>query len=247
MGSIKPEGWLLNEARTLSSGLFGHLGEFYGDIVHSAWLKPAVDRPRDYSPLNEGVPYWFNGLVPLAYQLDDDRLKRQVHYVAERVLSLQAEDGWIGPETAVSRNFWGRVPFLMGLANLADANATYTKPVVHAMHKFFRLTHAMLRKNGKGFTDCSQGMDCTWQQVRIGDMFIVIQWLLEKHSRNEELLWETMEMFNDLNSLKWEYWYTEETYPKVVTNPNPSDTKIWPYIHSVNVAQGRSIICSLCS
>lgn len=198
-----------------------------------------MDRPSDYSKLNEALPYWFNGLVPLAYQLDDARLKSQVHYVAERVLSLQAKDGWIGPETAVSRNFWGRVPLLMGLTNLADANETYTKPVVKAMHKFFRLTNKMLKNHGEGFTDCKGDMDCTWQQVRIGDLFVTVHWLLEKHpSDQDEVLWETMNLFHEQNPTKWEDWYTEERYQKVLRRPDSGDTKLWPYIHAVNVAQG---------
>ncbi|CAM1503368.1 Fc.00g081440.m01.CDS01 [Cosmosporella sp. VM-42] len=239
LGSVKPQGWLLNETRTLASGLFGHLGEFYDDIVNSPWLKPAIDRPRDYSPLNEGLPYWFNGLVPLSYQLDDEGLKGQVHDVADKVLSLQADDGWLGPETAVSRNFWGRVPLLLGLANLADANATYTTPVVDAMHKFLNLTRVMLQNNGEGFVDCSGSMDCTWQQVRVAEMFVTIQWLLDRHSSDrDEALLGTMQLFHDLNPLKWEYWYVEGIYPKVIARPDPTDTKVWPYIHAVNVAQG---------
>lgn len=72
-----------------------------------------------------GLPYWFNALVPLAYGLDDDRLKDQVHSAMGIVLERQFSDGWLGPETGTWRNFWGRMPMVRksalgypGIANL---------------------------------------------------------------------------------------------------------------------------------
>ena len=96
----------------MRDGLAGHGFDFYQYVHSSPWMGGH----EEYSALNEAFPYWFNGLVPLAYGLDDDRLKAQVKVAVDYVLGHQAEDGWIGPErTHSERAIWGRFPFFLGL------------------------------------------------------------------------------------------------------------------------------------
>jgi len=66
LGSIKPEGWLEDQLQRMANGLTGHLDEIYPEVVGSrnGWLGGDGDGW-------ERGPYWIDGLLPLAYILDD--------------------------------------------------------------------------------------------------------------------------------------------------------------------------------
>lgn len=147
LGSIKPRGWLLDQMQLMAAGLAGHEHDFYHYVANSSWLGG----DQEYSELNEGFPYWFNGLVPLAYGVDDDRLKTQVQGAADYVLEAQATDGWLGPENGTARNFWARYPLCLGLMQLAEADPAYEERVISALWKFTDLMHAMLADNYTGY------------------------------------------------------------------------------------------------
>lgn len=73
---------------------------------------------EEYSPLNEGVPYWLNGIVPLAYALNDARLTRQVHEAVSYIVGHQQADVWLGPERAFgNRDTWVAFHYSLHFAN----------------------------------------------------------------------------------------------------------------------------------
>lgn len=149
LGFIKPNGWLKEQLTLAANGLSGHLHDFYDYVAHSTWLGGT----KEYSGLREGFPYWFNGIVPLAYSLDDSRLLDQVHSAADFVLKNQQSDGWLGPEVGSERNFWGRMPLLLGLMGLAEAEAggEWESRVVDGLWKFMGCMNDMLRNNYTGY------------------------------------------------------------------------------------------------
>jgi hypothetical protein len=241
LGTIKPGGWLGGELKAMADGLAGHELDMYPFVQNSPWLyPPGSGQGSDYSGLHEALPYWFNGIVPLAYSLDDDRLKQQAKQVLTTVLSLRAADAWIGPETGSARNFWGRVPFLLGMMQLAEADPSVEGQIVDALRSFLSLAHTMLLNGGQGFSVCP-GMsrnDCSWGQARAHDFMLVVQWLLERYPSDQDaMLWEIVDLLYDLNQFKWEDWYQESVYQAVIAQPNP-DNPYFPYLHGVNVGQG---------
>lgn len=97
--------------------------DFYRYVNQSTWLGGQYE----YSELNEAAPYWFNYIVPLAWVLDDERLKSQAKAFLDYILDTQAEDGWLGPEkTRQTRGIWGRSLLSFGLTVRMRALLTHS-------------------------------------------------------------------------------------------------------------------------
>jgi len=90
-GQIRPVGWLRRQLQIQADGLAGHLDECWPDVADSGWIGGAAESW-------ERGPYWLDGMVPLAYLLDDARLKAKVVRWIEAILSTRRADGWLGPE-----------------------------------------------------------------------------------------------------------------------------------------------------
>ena len=103
-GAVKPAGWLLDNARTNRDGFTGHLDEVdmhfrrawskdwtaHGKCLNWARWENGKEVSRDdCSWSTEAGSYWFEGLVKLAWQLDDEGLKalakRKLETYLERV------------------------------------------------------------------------------------------------------------------------------------------------------------------
>ena len=182
-----------------------------------------------------GLPYWYNGLVALAYGLDDDNLKDQVANVTTYVLAHQQQNGWLGPEAAGtynSNNLWGRMPMSLGLMQLAQADSSMTSQIVDALYNFIPLMDDML---ADGQSDTEQ-----WGRARYADMSTVMQWLYEYHPNdNTSQLIETMNRWME-HGVDWAGYYTQQSYLFNDINSYPEDltTAEFPFLHGVNVAQG---------
>src|SRR5690554_3690987 len=92
LGAVKPEGWLKDQLHKMKDGMTGHLDELYPEVMGSrnGWLGGDGD-------VWERGPYWIDGLVPLAYILDDEDLKAKVQPWIEWTLQSQKENGYFGP------------------------------------------------------------------------------------------------------------------------------------------------------
>ncbi len=88
--SIRPQGWLLRQLRIQADGLSGHLDEFWPDIARSQWIGGDAEGW-------ERAPYWLDGVIPLAWLLDDEGLKAKVRRFIDEILARQRPDGWFSP------------------------------------------------------------------------------------------------------------------------------------------------------
>ena len=93
IGAIKADGWLKQQLVLQAEGLTGHLDELYPSVVgeRNAWLGGDGDAW-------ERGPYWIDGLLPLAYLLDDNALKEKAQVWVDAILNSQKEDGYFGPD-----------------------------------------------------------------------------------------------------------------------------------------------------
>ena len=214
----------------MAAGIAGYEYDFYPIIRMSPWLGGH----SEYSELNEGFPYWFNCIVPLAYGLDDIRLKAQIRNVTDYVLAHQQTSGWLGPESNYnSYHLWARFPFFLGLMQLVQADSGYTAQVIPAMHKFVKLMSSLLLD---GKSD-----DEVWGRVRYADMMICVQWLYETHSEdNREILLETMQRLK-AHGVDWAGYYTEKNYIFDDLDTVPGTNAVFPFVHAVNVGQGELV------
>lgn len=99
IGEIRPDGWLLDRARAARDGYTGHMDDV---SVHFRRAWSANWKPRgkhlawqghdDGSWSSEGGTYWFDGLVKLAWQLDDPGLKEMAVRRLEPVLANMHEN-----------------------------------------------------------------------------------------------------------------------------------------------------------
>jgi hypothetical protein len=90
LGAIRPAGWLERQLRIQADGLSGHLDEFWPDVGQSQWFGGTAEGW-------ERAPYWLDGVIPLAWLLDDQPLKARITRYVDYIVSHQRSDGWYGP------------------------------------------------------------------------------------------------------------------------------------------------------
>src|SRR5579883_1313662 len=134
LGTVTPKGWLLDQLRLQSEGLTGRLDEFWPDVgPNSAWLGGSGEGW-------ERGPYYLDGLLPLAYLLNDPRLVAKVKPWVEWTLTHQRPDGAIGPEK--NKDWWPLMIMLKVLTQYQEA--TGDPRVIPLMEKYFAYQAAKL-------------------------------------------------------------------------------------------------------
>ena len=161
LGTVKPAGWLRQQLRIQADGLTGHLDEFWPDLSsNSAWLGGNGEGW-------ERGPYYLDGLVPLAYLLNDPVLIGKARKWVNWTLEHQRGDGFLGPEK--NRDWWPDMIMLKVLTQYQEA--TNDPRVIPALEKFFAYQARNIEENPLK----------KWAVYRWGDELYSILWLYNRN------------------------------------------------------------------
>jgi hypothetical protein len=173
LGAIKPQGWLKEMLLRQKSGATGQLDALYPLVMgkRNGWLGGDGDQW-------ERGPYWIDGLLPLAYILNDKELIAKAKPWVEWALHSQDAEGHFGPkkdygpEPGVQRNnsrdWWPKMVMLKILKQYYTA--TGDKRVLTLMTNYFRYQLKELPK--KPLDNWT-----FWARYRGADNLQVVYWL----------------------------------------------------------------------
>lgn len=226
LGTIEPHGWLKKMLETQRDGLTGKLDSVYAVVCdeNNGWLGGTGDSW-------ERGPYWIDGLLPLAYILDDPTLKAKAQQWVEWSLQNQRENGYFGPKPfdaqsmkkipgtlqSMSEDWWPKMVMLKVLQQYYTA--TNDERVIPFLDKYFRYQLANLPK-----FPLSQWT--YWAEQRGGDNLQIVYWLY--NITKEKYLLDLAEIIHQ-QTFDWTTKLSDNTIRKL----NP-----YPNLHCVNVAQG---------
>jgi DUF1680 family protein len=225
LGAIKPKGMLLKMLELQRDGLTGHLDSIYSVVCgdNNGWLGGTGDGW-------ERGPYWIDGLIPLAYLLDDANLKAKAQKWIEWSIKNQREDGYFGPnplpegyvkikgtQQDMREDWWPKMVMLKVMQQYYMA--TKDERVIKLMTNYFKYQLKTLPEKKLGFITF-------WAEQRGGDNLAIVYWLY--NITKEKSLLELAETIHK-QTLNW----TEIYSGNIIRRLNPL-----PDLHCVNVAQG---------
>lgn len=193
LGNIRAEGWLKEQLIRMKDGLTGHLDQVYEPVMgkRNGWLGGDGD-------VWERGPYWIDGLLPLAYILDDKELIAKVQPWIEWTLKSQKENGFFGPDTDRpnepglqrdnAKDWWPRMVVLKVMQQYYMA--TRDERVIAFLTKYFRYQLDELPKT-------PLGKWTYWGEQRGGDNLMVVYWLY--NHTGEKFLLDLAELIHRLD------------------------------------------------
>ncbi len=228
LGAIKPAGWLLNQLIQQKNGLTGRLDEIWPDVgPDSGWLGGTGERW-------ERGPYYCDGLLPLAYLLDEASLIEKAGQWVEWSIRSQNAEGFFGPPD--NCDWWPR--FVMMKVLIQYYEATGDKRVIPMLLKYFR--HRL--------DACDKNRLSDWGKARASDEIASILWLYNQTEEPFllELAEKILEQGTNWTSIFSRFPFTDRTdaymdWKKVEEKKYTlKERQELPYFetHVVNVAMG---------
>ncbi|MBL4678929.1 MAG: glycoside hydrolase family 127 protein [Mucilaginibacter sp.] len=173
LGAIKPQGWMREMLVRAKNGATGNLDKLYPLVMgkRNGWLGGDGDRW-------ERGPYWVDGLLPLAYILQDKELIAKVKPWIEWSIKTQRPDGYFGPATDLgpergiqrdnAQDWWPKMVMLKVLQQYYSA--TGDKRIIKLMTNYFKYQLKELP---------TKPLDhwTFWARYRGGDNLAMVYWL----------------------------------------------------------------------
>lgn len=219
--SVKPRGWLRRQLEIQARGLSGHLDEFWPDLgPNSGWLGGTGESW-------ERGPYFLDGLVPLAYLLDDPKLIAKVNRWIGWTLANQRPDGSIGP--VKNTDWWPNMVMLKALAQYQEASGD--ERVIPLMSRYF--AHQLSRIDASPLQQ--------WAVYRWADEVLSLVWLYNR-TGDAKLL----ELARKLHQqgFNWAGQFADFRYTGKVSKP---DAKLNTHVVNNAMALKTSAVWSLVS
>lgn len=231
VGAIKPKGWLLHQLQIMNNGTTGHLDEVHDKIkIDNGWLGGKGEAWEE-------TPYWLDGAVPLAYLLDDERLKTKVLQYINWTIENQRPSGYFGPITKWERetgnkisvndcdkgeDWWPKMVMLKVLQQYYTA--TNDMRVIKLMSSYFNYQRQTL-------ATCNVGKWTEWAASRGTDNEMIIQWLYNI-TKDKNLLPLAEQVHQQ--SFAWSEWLGNRDW--VINAATYQNSDKWMTRHGVNVA-----------
>ncbi|MDD4645195.1 MAG: glycoside hydrolase family 127 protein, partial [Bacteroidales bacterium] len=215
LGAVKPAGWLKDQLQIQADGLPGHLDEYWPSLTTSAWHGGEGEAW-------ERGPYYLDGLVPLAYLLDDPRLIEKVKTWIDPILASAQPNGWFGP--AKNNDRW---PLAVGLKVLKSYYEGSKDPrALEVMKKYF----TYLADNAPDWPDKE------WRGVRAMENAVTGYWLFRQ--TGDATILKTINSIQN-NSFSWAKYFNTFPWDSLAASEGRIP-KIWDAVgltaHVVNVA-----------
>lgn len=219
-GSVKAKGWLLEMLERQRSGATGHLDTIFPQVMgeRNGWLGGDGDQW-------ERGPYWIDGLLELAYLLDDNELKEKTQPWIEWLLNSQQENGFFGPAKDYpdepnivrdrSHDWWPRIVALKILRQHYDA--TKDARVIPFMTRYFKYQLETL-------PETPLDKWAYWARYRSCDNMDAVYWLY--NITGEKFLLELGDLLHAQS----------HNFTKMFLETN--DLQHYNTIHCVNLSQG---------
>jgi uncharacterized protein len=206
LGAIKPEGWLKDQLLIQANGLTGKLSDYWDDVgANSGWLGGTGESW-------ERGPYYLDGLLPLAYLLNDEKLINKVQRWMDWTLGSQTEEGQFGP--ANNDDWWCRMVMLKVLIQYEEV--TGDQRVIPFMLKYFEYQRKHINER-----PLSQ-----WGEARGAENMLCLHWLYNR--TGEKWLLELAEIIRK-QTIDWTEIYSDFPFWRY-------QTRFDHRVHVVNVA-----------